>query len=98
MKSGNALVSNINSASSKINEPTTHFLTGLKMISGCNECYYDINKDNKNYNKAELSMQSLSDSKMLELASKYITEDDNSSENYYMNNILHNKKKMKNKK
>ena len=98
IKSGNALVSNINSASSKMNEPTTHFLTGLKMISGCNECFYDINKDNKNINKGELTMQSLSDSKMMELASKYITDDDNSSENYYMNNILHNKKKMKNKK
>ena len=98
IKSGNALVSNINSASSKINEPTTHFLTGLKMTSGCNECFYDINKDNKNVNKGELTMQSFSDSKMMELASKYITDDDNSSENYYMNNILHNKKKMKNKK
>ena len=68
------------------------------MTSGCNECFYDINKDNKNINKGELTMQSFSDSKMMELASKYITDDDNSSENYYMNNILHNKKKMKNKK
>ena len=43
-------------------------------------------------------MQSLSDSKMMELASKYITEEDNSSENYYMNNIIYNKKKYKNRK
>ena len=71
------------------------------MISGVNECFYDFNhKDNNNKNnihRDELSMQSLSDSKMMELASKYATEDDNSSENYQMNNILYNKKKYKNK-
>ena len=46
----------------------------------------------------ELSLQSLSDSKMMELANKYANEDDNSSENYRMNNIVHSKKKYKNKK
>ena len=79
--------------------PNTHYLLGLKVSSGFNECFYDINKENKiKNNKNELSMQSLSDSKMMELASKYITEEDNSSENYYMNNIIHNKKKYKNRK
>ena len=101
IKSTNGLLSNINSISSRMNEPNTHFLTGLKMISGVNECFYDFNhKDNNNKNnihRDELSMQILSDSKMMELASKYITEDDNSSENYQMNNILYNKKKYKNK-
>ena len=96
------MLSNINSVSSRMNEPNTHFLTGLKMISGVNECFYDFNKDNDNKNysnnhRDELSMQSLSDSKMMELANKYLTEDE-SSENYKMNNILHSKKKYKNKK
>lgn len=95
IKSGN----NINSASSRINEINTHFLTGLKMISGVNECFYDINKvNNKNNHRDELSIQSLSDSKMMELANRYLSEDENSSENYKMNNIIHSKKKHKNKK
>ena len=97
IKSGN----NINSISSRINEPNTHFLTGLKMISGVNECFYDINKfnnNNKNNYRDEFSVQSLSDSKMMELANKYLSDDDNSSENYRMNNVVHSKKKQKNKK
>ena len=102
IKSSKGMLSNINSVSSRMNEPNTHFLTGLKMISGVNECFYDFNKDNDNKNysnnhRDELSMQSLSDSKMMELANKYLTEDE-SSENYIMNNILHSKKKYKNKK
>ena len=94
IRSNNALMSNnINSTSM----PNTHYLLGLKISSGINECFYDINKENKN-NKNELSMQSINDSKMMELASKYISEEENSSENYYMNNIIHNKKKFRNKK
>jgi hypothetical protein len=94
IRSNNALMSNnINNASM----PNTHYLLGLKISSGINECIYDINKENKN-NKNELSLQSISDSKMMELANKYISEEDNSSENYYMNNIIHNKKKFRNKK
>jgi hypothetical protein len=90
---------NINSISSRINEPNTHFLTGLKMISGVNECFYDISKvNNKNNHRDELSIQSLSDSKMMELANRYLSEDETSSENYKMNNIIHSKKKHKNKK
>ena len=58
------------------------------MISGVNEYFYDFNSNDKKNNKGELSLQSLSDSKMMELANKYIIEDDNSSENYKMNNIL----------
>ena len=95
IKSNNALMSNINSSSL----PNTHYLIGLKISSGFNECFYDINKENKiNNNKNELSMQSLSDSKMLELATKYVTEDETSSEIFYMNNIIHNKKKYRNRK
>ena len=95
IKSNNALMSNINSSSL----PNTHYLIGLKISSGFNECFYDINKENKiNNNKNELSMQSLSDSKMFELATKYVTEDENSSEIFYMNNIIHNKKKYRNRK
>ena len=95
IKSNNALKSNINSSSL----PNTHYLLGLKVSSGFNECFYDINKENKiKNNKNELSMQSLSDSKMMELANKYVTEEENSSENFYMNNIIHNKKKYKNRK
>ena len=67
------------------------------MISGVNEYFYDFNTNGKNYNKGELSLQSLSDSKMMELASKYLSDDDNSSENYKMNNILYSKKKYRNK-
>jgi hypothetical protein len=96
IKSGDILTSNINSASSKINEPNTHFLTGLKMISGVNKCFFDFN--NKNDEKRnELSMQSLSDSKMFELAGKYISDDENSSENFHMHNVIHSKKTQKNK-
>jgi hypothetical protein len=96
IKSGDILTSNINSASSKINEPNTHFLTGLKMISGVNKCFFDFN--NKNDEKRnELSMQSLSDSKMFELAGKYISDDENSSENFHMYNVIHSKKTQKNK-
>ena len=94
IKSGDILTSNINSASSKINEPNTHFLTGLKMISGVNKCFFDFN--NKNDEKRnELSMQSLSDSKMFELAGKYIGDDENSSENFHMYNVIHSKKTQK---
>ena len=71
------------------------------MISGVNECFYDINKfnnNNKNNYRDEFSVQSLSDSKMMELANKYLSDDDNSSENYRMNNVVHSKKKQKIKK
>ena len=99
IKSTNALLSNLNSTSSRNNEINNHFLKDLKIISGINECFYDFNKDyNKKKYSDELSLQSLSDSKMMELANKYANEDDNSSENYRMNNIVHSKKKYKNKK
>ena len=99
IKSTNALISNLNSASSRINDINKHFLKDLRIISGVNEGFYDINKNyNKNKYNADLSLQSLSDSKIMELANKYANEEDNSSENYKMNNIIHNKKKHKNKK
>ena len=100
-RSGNNILSNVNSASSGINNTNnnSNFLNGIKMISGNNEFFYDFNPYNRNMNKneqkTELTMQSLSDSKMLELAGKYVNEEDNSSENYQMNNILHSKKKYK---
>lgn len=103
IKSVNNILSNINSVSSRINEANnnSHFLNGIKMISGNNEFFYDFNSGNRNINnneqKTDLSIQSLSDSKIMELAGKYVNEDDNSSENYQMNNILHNKKRYKNK-
>ena len=92
LKSGN-----INSFSNRVKTPKTHFFKDIKMISGVNEYFYDFNSNDKKNNKGELSLQSLSDSKMMELANKYIIEDDNSSENYKMNNIIHNKKKYRNK-
>ena len=101
IRSGNNILSNVNSASSGINNTNnnSNFLNGIKMISGNNEFFYDFNPYNRNMNKneqkTELTMQSLSDSKMLELAGKYVNEEDNSSENYQMNNILHSKKKYK---
>ena len=102
-QNGNNVFSNVNSVSSRVNETTnnnTHYLNGIKIISGANECYYDFYDGNKNINneqRTELSLQSLSDSKMLELASQYANEEDNSSENFQMNNILHSKKKYRNK-
>ena len=72
-------------------------------MSGVNEYCYDIHPEhNRNINnnfeqKGDLALQTLSDSKMLELAGKYINDDDNSSENYQMNNILHSKKKYRNR-
>ena len=69
------------------------------MVSGVKEFFYDFYPGNKNSNNEQrtelLSLQSINDSKMLELASKYIDEEDDSSENYKMNNILHSRKKYK---
>ena len=100
IKSGINILSNVNSLSSRINETNnnSHFLNGIKMISGVNEFFYDFNSGNRNNSnkieqKNELSIQTLNDSKLLELASKYVNEEDNSSENYQMINILHNKKR-----
>ena len=91
--------SNINSASSRAMDTHYHFLNGLKMASGeVNEYFYDFhskrgNKDKNDDQKSVQSLQSLSDSKMLELANHYLSEEDDSVENYQMNNILYNKKK-----
>ena len=100
IKSNNAILSNINSASSRIND--------LKMISGTGEYFYDFNSgrkrnfinnnNNMNNEQRDLSMQTISDSKIMELAGKYVNDEDNSSENYHMNNIIYNKKKYINKK
>ena len=51
-----------------------------------------------NNEQRDLSMQTISDSKIMELAGKYVNDEDNSSENYHMNNIIYNKKKYINKK
>ena len=102
IKSGNNILSNVNSVSSRINDTNnnSHFLNGIKMISGVNEYYYDLNNGNnkQNSNKGDVSIQSISDSKILELAGKYVNDEDNSEENYQMNNIIYNKKKYINKK
>ena len=97
IKSSNAILSNVNSASSRIND--------LKMISGIGDYFYDFNSGRKrNYNnnvnseQRDLSMQTISDSKIMELAAKYVNDEDNSSENYHMNNVIYSKKKYINKK
>ena len=96
IKSGNNILSNVNSVSSRINDTNnnSHFLNGIKMISGVNEYYYDLNSGNNKQNnyKGDISIQSINDSKMLELAGKYANDEDNSDENYQMNNIIYNKK------
>ena len=53
----------------------------------------DNNKDKNEDQKSVQSLQSLSDSKMLELANHYVSEEDNSIENFQMNNIIYGKKK-----
>ena len=96
--------SNINSASSRAFDTQNHFVKELKMASGeVNEYFYDFNsvrrgKDKNDDQKSVQSLQSLSDSKMLELANHYLSEEDDSVENYQMNNIIFSKKKMHNMK
>ena len=95
----NAANSNINSASSRMLDTQYHFLNGLKMMSGeINEYFYDFNskrggKDKSEDQKNDESLQSLSDSKMMEIANHYLPEEDDSIENYQMNNIIYNRKK-----
>jgi len=48
-------------------------------------------KSNSNSNSNRISLQSLNDSKMFELAGHCI-EDDSSTDNYQMNTVIHNKK------
>ena len=55
-------------------------------------------KSNSNNNSNRISLQSLNDSKMLELAGHYGLVDDSSSDNYQMSNVIHNKKKYLNNK
>ena len=97
---GTGVGSNINSASSRKLDTQNHFINGLRMTSGeVNEYFYDFNKkdsnDKNDDQKTTQSLQSLSDSKMLELANYYINEEDDSTENYQMNNVVYNKKKHK---
>ena len=69
------------------------------MMSGeVNEYFYDFNskkggKDKNEEQKSEQTLQSLSDSKMMELANHYINDEDNSIENYQMNNIIYNRRR-----
>ena len=99
VKTGNGVSSNINSASPRMNDTNYHFLNGLKMTSGeINEYFFDFNsnrigKDKSEDQKTEQSLQSLSDSKMLELANYYINDESNSVENYQMNNVVFNKRR-----
>ena len=92
----NVGTSNINSASSRMVDSQNHFINGLKMAPGeVNEYFYDFNsKRGKNDDqKSVQSLQSLSDSKMMELANRYLSEEDDSVENYQMNNVVFNKKR-----
>ena len=95
LNTGNGVLSNINSASSRMLDTQYHFLNGLRMASGeVNEYFYDFNSSRSGKNddqKTTQSLQSLSDSKMLELANYYINEEDDSAENYRMNNVVYNK-------
>ena len=87
IKSTNPLLSNLNSTSSRNNEINNHFLKDLKIISGINECFYDFNKDyNKKKYSDELSLQSLSDSKMMELAEYFL---DKKEVPYVKKDLLH---------
>jgi len=96
LNTGNGVLSNINSASSRMLDTHKHFLNGIRMTSGeVNEYFYDFNnnrKDKSDDEKTTQSLQSLSDSKMLELANYYIKDEDDSIENYQMNNIVYNKR------
>jgi hypothetical protein len=97
LNTGNGVLSNINSVSSRMLDTQYHFLNGLKMTSGeVNEYFYDFNNNRKGKNdddeKTTQSLQSLSDSKMLKLANYYINEEDDSIENYQMNNVVYNRR------
>ena len=48
--------------------------------------------NNSNNSSNRISLQSLSDSKMMELAGNYKLGEESSSDNYQMNNVIHNKK------
>ena len=92
--------SNLNSASSRVMDIHTNFLKKLKMTSGeVNEYFYDFNpgrkdiKDKNDDQKSVQSLQSLSDSKMMELANHYVSGEEDSVENYQMNNVIYSKKK-----
>jgi hypothetical protein len=58
-----------------------------------NEYFRDNIGKRSNSSSNKVSLQSLSDSKMLELAGHYGMGDESSSDNYQMNNVIHNKKK-----
>ena len=68
----------------------------LKFESGPKEEFLKDNTEKITNNTNRISLQSISDSKMMELAGYYGYED-SSSENYQMNNIIHNKKKFSKK-
>ena len=78
---GTGATSNINSASSRKFDTKHHFLKGLRMTSGeVNEYFYDFNNNRRSKNddeKTTQSLQSLSDSKMMELDNHYLSEEDN---------------------
>ena len=55
------------------------------------ECFKDSSEKNSNFSN-RISLQSINDSKIMEMAG-YYGHDDSSSDNYQMNNIIHAKKK-----
>ena len=64
----------------------------LKISSNINDYYRKSFSRKSDSNSNRISLQSLNDSKMLELAGHYGNEEDSSSDNYKMNTIIHYKK------
>lgn len=65
-----------------------------EISSGIVDEYFgdSIDRNSNSNSSNKISLQSLSDSKMIELAGNYKLADDSSSDNYRMDNIIHNKK------
>ena len=68
----------------------------LQNESGFKGEYYKDSSDKKSMDSNRISLQTISDSKMFELAG-YYEHEDSSCENYQMNNVLYNKKKFSKK-
>ena len=91
-KINNSVNKNNNNNYSK-NENNKKVVIPYEISSGIVDEYFgdSIDKNTNSSNSNKISLQSLSDSKMIELADHYKLADDSSSD-YRMNNIIHNKK------
>ena len=75
------------------NEKNIKVISPYEISSGIvDEFFRDSIGRSSNNSKSRISLQSLSDSKMVELAGHYKLADDSSSDNYRMDNIIHSKK------